>query len=207
MELTFEQVKEFIEQNKDNEEVKAYLEGLKKVSVQEVQQMLVENEELKKYFDSEKDKHFSKGLETWKRNNLQKLIDEEIKKRFPEADPKDVKLKELEAKIQQMEQEKLREALKNKALTLATEKKLPVQLIDFLIGQDEESTLQNLATFEEVWTQNLQALIEEKLKTSGVNPKDSNIKTQTFTREQIEKMTPEEIDKNWDLIKDQLKTI
>ncbi|MFC4182994.1 DUF4355 domain-containing protein [Saccharococcus thermophilus] len=205
--MNLEDVKKFFEQNKDNEEVKAYLAGLKQISVQEVQQMLTENEELKKFFDSEKDKHFSKGLETWKRNNLQKLIDEEIKKRFPEADPKDVKLKELEAKIQQMEQEKLREALKNKALTLATEKKLPVQLIDFLIGQDEESTLQNLATFEEVWTQNLQALVEEKLKTNGVNPKDSNVKTQTFTREQLLAMTPEEIQKNWDLIKDQLKNI
>ena len=180
MEITLEQVKEFFEQNKDNEEVKAYLEGLKKVSVQEVQQMLVENEELKKFFDSEKDKHFSKGLETWKRNNLQKLIDEEISKRFPQDDPKDLKLKELEQKIKQMEQEKLREALKNKALTIATEKKLPVQLIDFLIGQDEESTLQNLATFEEVWTQNLQALVEEKLKTSGVNPKDSSATTQSL---------------------------
>ncbi|AMV11532.1 hypothetical protein GT3570_11420 [Geobacillus thermoleovorans] len=205
--MNLEDVKKFFEENKDNEEVKAYLQGLRSVSVEEVQKMLVENEELKKFFDSEKDKHFSKGLETWKRNNLQKLIDEEIKKRFPEADPKDVKLKELEAKIQQMEQEKLRESLKNKALTIATEKKLPVQLIDFLIGQDEESTLQNLATFEEVWTQNLQALVEEKLKTSGVNPKDSSAKTQTFTREQIEAMTHEEILKNWDVIKDALKNI
>ncbi|MGZ0086349.1 DUF4355 domain-containing protein [Caldibacillus thermoamylovorans] len=205
--MNLEDVKKFFEENKDNEEVKAYLQGLRSVSVEEVQKMLVENEELKKFFDSEKDKHFSKGLETWKRNNLQKLIDEEIKKRFPEADPKDVKLKELEAKIQQMEQEKLRESLKNKALTLATEKKLPIQLIDYFIGQDEESTLQNLAKFEEVWTQNLQALVDEKLKTSGVNPKDSSAKTQTFTREQIEAMTPEEIQKNWDLIKDQLKNI
>jgi len=195
MEITLEQVKEFFEQNKDNEEVKAYLEGLKKVSVQEVQQMLVENEELKKFFDSEKDKHFSKGLETWKRNNLQKLIDEEISKRFPQDDPKDLKLKELEQKIKQMEQEKLREALKNKALTIATEKKLPVQLIDFLIGQDEESTLQNLATFEEVWTQNLQALVEEKLKTSGVNPKDSGDKPKVLTREQLLSMSSDEIAK------------
>ncbi|MGX1902424.1 DUF4355 domain-containing protein [Thermolongibacillus altinsuensis] len=207
MEITLEQVKEFFEQNKESEEVKAYLQGLRSLSVEEVQKMLVENEELKRWFDSEKDRHFSKSLSTWQKNNLQKLIDEEIKKRFPEADPKDVKLKELEAKIAQMEQEKLRESLKNKALTLATEKKLPIQLIDYFIGQDEESTLQNLAKFEEVWTQNLQALVEEKLKTSGVNPKDSNVKTQTFTREQIQAMTPEEIDKNWDLIKDQLKTI
>lgn len=205
--MNLEDVKKFFEENKDNEEVKTYLADLKKVSVQEVQQMLVENEELKKFFDSEKDKHFSKGLETWKQKTLPKLIDEEIKKRFPEADPKDVKLQELEAKIQQMEQEKLREALKNKALTLATEKKLPIQLIDFLIGQDEETTLQNLTTFEEVWTSHLQTLVDEKLKSTGVQPKETTVKTPTFTREQIQSMTPEQIQKNWDLIKDQLKNL
>ncbi|MBE2926590.1 DUF4355 domain-containing protein [Anoxybacillus flavithermus] len=205
--MNLEDVKKFLEENKDNEEVKTYLADLKKVSVQEVQQMLVENEELKKFFDSEKDKHFSKGLETWKQKTLPKLIDEEIKKRFPEADPKDLKLKELEAKIAQMEQEKLREALKNKALTLATEKKLPIQLIDFLIAQDEETTLQNLTTFEEVWTSHLQTLVDDKLKSTGVQPKETSVKTPTFTREQIQSMTPEQIQKNWDLIKDQLKNL
>lgn len=205
--MNLEDVKKFFEENKDNEEVKAYLADLRKVSVQEVQQMLVENEELKKFFDSEKDKHFSKGLETWKQKTLPKIIEEEIAKRFPQADPKDLKLKELEAKIQQMEQEKMREALKNKALTIATEKKLPIQLVDYFIAQDEETTLQNLAKFEEVWTSHLQALVDEKLKSTGVQPKDTAQKAQTFTREQIKAMTPEEIQKNWDIIKDQLANL
>lgn len=205
--MNLEDVKKFFEENKDNEEVKAYLEGLKKVSVQEVQQMLTENEELKRWLDSEKDRHFTKGLETFKQKTMPKLIDEEIKKRFPEADPKDLKLAELEAKIAQMEQEKQRELLRNKALTLATEKKLPIQLIDFLIGNDEESTLQNLSTFEEVWTSHLQTLVDEKLKSTGVQPKETTVKTPTFTREQIQSMSPEEIQKNWDLIKDQLKNL
>ena len=205
--MNLEDVKKFFEENKDNEEVKAYLADLKKVSVQEVQQMLAENEELKKFFDSEKDKHFSKGLETWKQKTLPKLIEEEIAKRFPQADPKDLKLKELEAKIAQMEQEKLREALKNKALTLASEKKLPIQLIDYFVGNDEESTLQNLSTFEEVLTSHLQTLVDEKLKSTGVQPKETTVKTPTFTREQIQAMSPEQIQKNWDLIKDQLKNL
>lgn len=36
----------------------------------------------KKWFDSVKDKHFNKALETWKSNNLTKLIDDEVKKKF-----------------------------------------------------------------------------------------------------------------------------
>lgn len=205
--MNLEDIKKFFEENAENEEVKAYLQGLKQMSVEEMQQLFSENQEYKKWLDSEKDRHFTKGLETWKQKTLPKLIEEEISKRFPQADPKDLKLKELEAKIAQMEQEKLREALKNKALTLATEKKLPVQLIDFLIGQDEESTLQNLSTFEEVWTSHLQSLVDEKLKSTGVQPKDTTVKTPTFTREQIQAMSAEEIQKNWSIIKDQLKNI
>ncbi|MGG3780420.1 DUF4355 domain-containing protein, partial [Schinkia azotoformans] len=182
-----------------------YLQGFKTVSVEEVSQLVNENEELKKWFDSERDKHFSKGLETYKQKSLPKLIDEEIKKRFPEADPKEVQLKQLEAEIEKMKQEKQYESLKNKGLTVATEKKLPVQLIDYFIGQDEETTIQNLTKFEEVFNAQLQTLVDEKLKSSGTNPKDGNPPL-TFTKDQIAKMTPDEINKNWDAVQSALKT-
>ena len=40
---------------------------------------LSENEEGRRWFDSEKDKHLEKGLKTWKDNNLQREIDKKIK--------------------------------------------------------------------------------------------------------------------------------
>jgi hypothetical protein len=61
------------------------------------------DKEFKAYLDSEEDKHYSKALETWKTNNLQGLIDEEIKKRFPEKDPKDTELAKLKAEMEKMQ--------------------------------------------------------------------------------------------------------
>jgi len=180
MEITLELVKEFFEQNKENEEVKAYLQGLKQLSVEEMQQLFSENQDYKKWLDSEKDKHFSKGLETWKKNNLQKLIDEEISKRYPAETPEQRKVRELEEKIKQMEQEKTKEALKNKALTVLSEKKLPSSIVDFMIGDSEESTLSNLAKFEEVFNTHIQNAIEEKLKSSGTNLNANNSTTQNL---------------------------
>src|SRR5690606_40465389 len=45
---------------------------------------LAKDEVFQKWLQSEKDRHFSKGLETWKENNLSSIVEEEIKKRYPE---------------------------------------------------------------------------------------------------------------------------
>ena len=52
------------------------------------------------------------------------------------------------AKIERMELEKQREILKNKALTIASEKKLPINKIaDLFIAEDEEATVANISRF------------------------------------------------------------
>lgn len=167
--MTFEEVKKYIDENKGNSEVKAYLQGF--MGVEGVQRFLNENEEGKRWLDSERDKHLEKGLKTWKDNNLQKEIDKRIKELYPEETEEKKQLRELNDKIQKMEQEKQREVLKNKALTIAAEKKLPInKIIDLIIAQDEESTVSNIGKFEEVFGASVQTAVEERLKGSGYNP-------------------------------------
>jgi hypothetical protein len=169
--MTFEEVKTWIEANKATDEgLKAYLQGLNVITVESVQKFLNDNKDGKSWFDSEKDKHGTKSLDTWKTNNLQKEIDAEIKKRFPEADPKDLKMKELELKLEQMLKDTSRKELTNKALKLATEKKLPIEIIDFLIGETEEVTMSNLTKFETVFNSHVQALVEERIKGDSYVP-------------------------------------
>ncbi len=96
------------------------------------------------FMDSARESHFTKALETWKTNNLDKLVDAKVKELYPEQDPKDTELAQLKKIVEDMKREKELETLKNKAFKIANEKKLPVELIDFCIGQDETSTLQNI---------------------------------------------------------------
>ncbi|TCT16397.1 uncharacterized protein DUF4355 [Natranaerovirga pectinivora] len=196
MELNLEQVQEFIETNKDNEEVKSYIGGF--ITSDGVESFL-DNEEGKKVLQPKLDKHFSKGLETWKANNLEKLLDEEIKKRFPEADPKDVELQKLQVEIEKMKQEKQRETITNKAIKIANEKKIPLDMVDFLIGSDEESTIVNIEKLESILDGYIQEEVKKRIGKDTYTPPASGSE-KALTLEQIESMSQEEINKNWEAV-------
>lgn len=129
----------------------------------------------KSFLDSEKDKHLQKGIDTFKTNNLQKLVDEEYKKQHPEADPKDTEMAKLKRKIEQMEKDTLKKDLTNKALKFATEKKLPVELVDFIVGNDEVTTTANLEKLASIFSSHDSALKAEILKDNTyIPPKGGN---------------------------------
>ncbi|NFM19247.1 DUF4355 domain-containing protein, partial [Clostridium sporogenes] len=108
--------------------------------------------------------------ETWKSNNLESLVNEKIKELYPEEDPKDNELKKLKQEMENMKKETLKKELTNKALKIATEKGLPTELVDYFIGQDEESTNKNLETLEKVFTGKLETTVKERLKDNSYTP-------------------------------------
>ncbi|MBW7572435.1 DUF4355 domain-containing protein [Caproiciproducens faecalis] len=169
--MTLDEVKQYFNENKNSEETKAYLQGL--ITVEGVQNFM-ETSDGKSWLDSVKDKHLQKGLETWKANNLQKEIDKKIAELYPEENEEKKQLRELNSKIEKMEQEKQREVLKNKALTVATEKKLPItNIVDLLLGKDEESTLENIGRLETVFGDSVKSAVEERLKSNSYIPPQS----------------------------------
>lgn len=164
--ITLEAVKKFFTDNKDNEDVKKYLGELSKPTVEGVKGFL-DTEEGKKLIQPRLDQHFTKGLETWKTNNLEKLIDEEVKKRNPAKTPEQIELEKLRKEIEDERKARNREALVNKALKVADEKKLPKGIIDFFIADNEENTLSNLTKLEEEYSKAVQAAVDAKFKEGG----------------------------------------
>ncbi|KHF40710.1 DUF4355 domain-containing protein [Halalkalibacter okhensis] len=171
--MNLEDVKKFLEENKGQEDVKGYLEGLSKVTSEGVTAFL-DTDEGKKLLQPKLDSYFTKGLETWKGNNLQKLVDEEVAKKNPSETPEQKEIRELKEKFATIETEKTRETLKNKALSTLSEKKLPTFLLDKLIGNDEDSTNESLIKFEEVWNSSIQSIKEELLKENGTTITDGS---------------------------------
>ncbi|ENJ9655971.1 DUF4355 domain-containing protein [Clostridium botulinum] len=160
-----------IEDDKDVDEILATSELSTKFSGLDVfKQKMNIDKEFKSYIDSLKDQHLSKGLETWKSNNLESLVNEKIKELYPEEDPKDNELKKLKQEMENMKKETLKKELTNKALKIATEKGLPTELVDYFIGQDEESTNKNLETLEKVFTGKLETTVKERLKDNSYTP-------------------------------------
>jgi len=163
----FDEIKTYFEANKDAEDVKGYVGGF--VTPDRVTSFL-ESEEGKKILQPRLDTYHSKGLETWKTNNVSKLVDEEVKKRFPGADPKDVELKKLQAQLDKMQSDSARKDLTNKTLKQFQDKKLPSELVDFVIGQDEDATNKNIELVSKLLAARDEALKTEFAKNNSYTP-------------------------------------
>jgi hypothetical protein len=139
-------------------------------SLDDIKRLSMEDESVKNWLQSEKDRNFTKGLETWKEKTLPQLLEEEIKKRYPEETEEQRELRELKSQIEQIKKEKERESLRAKAKDFAIENKLPSSLVDFFIGSDDETTTNNLQTLEKVWNEALKTAVGETFKANGREP-------------------------------------
>ncbi|MGG0775954.1 DUF4355 domain-containing protein [Bacillus rugosus] len=163
---TLEEVKKFLEENKENEEVKAFVGELSAVSADKVEGFLETNEG-KRLIQPRLDSHFTKGLETWKANNLDALVDAKVKELYPEETEEQKRIRKLEKELEDQKTAAQREKLLNKAVSYASEKQLPADVVEFFIGEDEESTMKNLGAFEEKYNAALQKAIESKFQENG----------------------------------------
>lgn len=166
--MDLEQVKQFLNENKDDKEVSAYLGELRQPTAQDVEGYL-DTADGQKVLQPRLDSYFTKGLNTWKENNLNKLVDAEVKKLNPEMTEEQRQINELKQQLEDQRKEAAREKNMNKAISHATDKQLPANsdLLSFFVGDDEESTLNNLGVFEETFNSAIQKAIESKFKESG----------------------------------------
>lgn len=188
--MDINEVKSFMETNKDNEDVKGFLNSFKVEPTLEVFKEKFNNDtNFKSFLDSEKDKHSSKSLETWKANNLDSLINTKIKELYPDADPKDLKYKELEDRFNNAEKARFKEQETNKALKVAQEKKLPTDLITFFIGSDSDTTDKNLEKLIATMAAHDEAIKLEFAKGNSYTPPNSkgNVSDSDKLREEVRK--------------------
>lgn len=122
--------------------------------------------DFKAYMDSEKDTHFNKALETWKKNNLQKLVDDEYYKKHPgeKKDPVAIELAELKKKYEESERARKLETSKAAITKQLTDKKLPTELADFIVNEDETVTNTNLSSLEKIFKNHDAALKADFIK-------------------------------------------
>ncbi|WP_425447748.1 DUF4355 domain-containing protein [Dethiothermospora halolimnae] len=161
-----------------------------KITLDSVKKFLEESEDGQKWLQSHTDSKVTKGIETFKEKSLPSLLDEQvnakIKELYPEETEEQKKLRQLEDELTNIKKEKTKESLKNKAISLANEKGLPIKLVDFFVGADEESTLKNLQSLEEVYNAAVQKAVEEKFKNNGREPAPSKAKTDEEAKKELE---------------------
>ena len=157
------------------------------LSLDNFKSLVAEKDEFKKYIESSNDKHFDKALKTWKANNLEKLVEAEVLKRTGQAEtPEQKSIRELQEKLASMEKEKVRAERIAKFKDKLAEKKIPSQLTDFILGDDDDTTEANITIFENSMKDYIETQVTKRLKSSSHIPA-RNSKTQ-ITREEYNKL-------------------
>lgn len=128
--------------------------------------------DFKAYLDSEKDKHATKNLETWRTNNLQKLVDDEYYKKHPEEkqDPTAIELAKLKKQLEDTQRESKLEKIKNTTLKTLTDKKLPSELVDLILNEDEAKVSTSLTSLENIFKSHDEGLKSEFIKGNIYTP-------------------------------------
>jgi hypothetical protein len=164
---------------------------------------------------AEFDRRVGKALET-SRSKMQAEIEEKINAARTEAEKLAKMNADQKAQYAQEKKEnelKAREAEITKRELSATAKEtladkgLPLQLAEILNYENADTCKASIEAVEKSFSEAVQKAVEEKLKGGNPMKKAPEGTGQTFTKEQIERMTPEEINKNWDSIQQSLKTL
>lgn len=167
--MDFNEIIEQLKTFENSEEYENYVNGL--VNNDRVSKYLA-TDDGKKYIQPQLDSYFSKGLETWKTNNLDNLVNAKVKELYPDADPKDTEIAAMKAELEKIKAESQRKDLTNQALKIANEKGLPVDLVSFFVGSDEKTTKANMGKLETVFKAALSEEIKNKLKGDSYVPPD-----------------------------------
>ena len=155
------------------EESKAALINKENLTLEELKNIINENEGFKAWLSSEKDRHFSTSLNTWKENNLSKEVEKEISKRYPAETEEQKKLRDLELKLQAMEQESKMKELKANTMRVINDKQLDSEILDFVLSDNEETTIANIDKFEGLIDRLANKRLEEKYKNANTTPSQS----------------------------------
>lgn len=149
-------------------------------------------EGLNKLLESDKslqglfDKKVTTGIENFKKNGMQKLIEAEVLKRTGKNEtPEQKEIRELKERLDKADKEKAKAEMISKYKDVLAEKKIPSNMIDFLLAQDDETTGANIELFENSMKQYIETGIKEKLGDSEYTPPTGGGNVGKVTWEQV----------------------
>ena len=149
-------------------------------------------EGLNKLLESDKslqglfDKKVTTGIENFKKNGMQKIIEAEVLKRTGKNEtPEQKEIRELKERLDKADKEKAKAEMISKYKDVLTEKKIPSKMIDFLLAQDDETTEANIELFENSMKQYIETGIKAKLGDSEYTPPTGGGNVGRVTWEQV----------------------
>ena len=165
----------------ENQEGKDEGEQKSSFTVEDWEQF-IQSPEGMKLLQPKLDRYFTKGLETWKQNNLEKIVNQEIQKRNP-TDPKEREIQQLKKDFENMQKV-------NQAMKFCEEFRLPVEMSEFLVKDTPEATKKAVQSVRNYLNKSIDLLVrlevDNRFKQTGKIV--SSGEKLTLTKEDLAKM-------------------
>lgn len=137
-------------------------------STEAFKEMLANNDLVKGFYASEKDRAVTSGIKTYEEKTLPKKIEEALKAKSNEGkSPAEIQLEEMQKQLDAMKNEKTRAEMSSKYTKTLTEKGLDAGLVDFVLANDEESTNANIEKITSILSASIDAQVKAKLNQGG----------------------------------------
>lgn len=178
------EVLELLKETEDDAEIDSLLQSTdlfksasdKKLTIEEFRELINNDANFKAIIDNEKNKYHSEALENFKKKDMQTLISAEVLKRTGANETEEQKaIRELRESLDKLKKEKQYAEKVSKYKDILVEKKIPTNLIEYLLSDDDDKTNANIEIFENSMKQYVQSKVDERIKDGSYVPpgKDS----------------------------------
>lgn len=141
-------------------------------------------DEGKKFMQPLLDRHFTKGLETWKANNLEKLVNEKYEQLHP-TDPR-------EQEILRLKKELAQKQIQEETIKLLEEAEIPVSFSEYFQSENLENTKETIKTFVENFNKTVNKEVSKRLSHFGHTPRMGRQQQSRITKQDLASMTYEQ---------------
>ena len=164
-----------IEENQDiNETLQSIEEFKAPFTLEDFKRQLATNAEIKAYYQSSLDSGIGKGVASFKEKSLPKIIEDELKKaNNKNKRPEQLQIEKLSEQLEEMKKANLKAEMTNKYTKVLNEKGLNVDLLPFILADDEETIENNINTLNDIINNNVSSKVKEKIVENPPIPMDS----------------------------------
>lgn len=137
---------------------------------------IANDKSFKSFMDSENDKYHSKALETWKSNNLQTIINDEVLKATgKKKTPEQIQIEELQKKFEAQEKENIRLKNESTVKSMLSEAGFdPSKALEFFNIDDMENMETRIGNFKALIDEKTQAGIKDAIASGSYTPPGEN---------------------------------
>ena len=159
----------------------------KQLTVEDFKQFM-ETEEGRKVLNPMFDSKVSTAINTWKTNNLDKVIDEELVKRGYVQTEEQKQMMELKKELENIKQEKIYAELKTVKMAELSAHGLDASLAKYITADNEEGIRDSVNYFKGMIDAQVTKGIEKALANSGAKPEGKK-KQEDITKYDLSRMT------------------